>query len=121
MQWRSHTILGFLLAFLVFAFIFHTSNFDALLLGVFSAVSALIPDLDHDSSKGKKLLDLVFIIFIAWFLVLYGCNGNICIPSFEITLGLLFVFIVIIGIYFFIFRFFKPKHRGVTHTMVVCF
>ena len=65
MNWKSHCLIAFFLSL----------SFSILLLSPrcgptsstsrsfnFSALSALVPDLDHDISKGRKLLDIVAIV-----------------------------------------------------------
>ena len=74
---------------------------------VFGALSALVPDLDHSSSKGRQLLDKVVVA------------GSLLF--FAFLQNALFFALGIIAVYFIIFTFFKPQHRGITHSLVACF
>jgi membrane-bound metal-dependent hydrolase YbcI (DUF457 family) len=90
-------------------------------LSAFGALSALAPDLDHESSKGKKMLDMALILLAAVIAIASGCGGNICIPSSISGLGsIVIMFLVIVGAYFITFILFKPRHRGITHTLAAC-
>jgi hypothetical protein len=87
----------------------------------FAGLSALVPDLDHDSSKGRKWLDVAFIGFA--FMTVYGsgCGTDLCIPGMAQLGEMLVTFLAMAGAYFLFFRFLKPRHRGITHTLVACF
>jgi len=88
------------------------------IVGFFGAISALVPDLDHDSSKCKRILDMMFIS-VAFFMIYFSkCGKNICFPSIDTIGQMAILFFAFLGIYFLFFRFFKPKHRGITHTIV---
>ncbi len=117
MRWRSHVIIG---AALTFAVIYLLGQHDLEALGLlvaFGALSALVPDLDHDSSKGRKILDTAVIAFSLLAVYLWNCLGTICIPSGAKILPSLILFLAIVGGYFIAFRIFKPRHRGITHTL----
>lgn len=107
MDWRSHLAIGIVLSFIAFAFIFGVRDVFVLIpLLLFSGVSALIPDIDHELSVGKRLLD-AFAIGIAILVALAARS--------------LLSFFAMLGAYFVIFKLLKPKHRGITHTPVFCF
>ncbi len=117
MRWRSHVLIG---AALSFAVIYLLGQHDAAalaMLAAFGAFSALVPDLDHDSSKGRKLLDAAVIAFALFAVYLWDCLGVICLPSAAKILPSLMLFLAIVGGYFIAFRIFKPRHRGITHTL----
>lgn len=116
MDWRSHAIIGAVLAGLVF-WILGAGLFELALVTVFAGLSALAPDLDHDSSKGRQWLDLAFIGFA--FLTVYGsgCGTSVCLPDLNTLGAMLVTFLAMAGIYFLFFRFLKPRHRGITHTL----
>jgi len=117
MDWKSHAAIG-LISALVIAYALGVRDIILLsAMACFGAIAALVPDLDHDASKGKAILDLVFISF-AFFLVYFaGCEGQICRPSLETLSGMALIFFAFLGVYFLFFRFFKPAHRGITHTL----
>lgn len=86
-------------------------------VGFFGAMAALVPDLDHHSSKGKEILDLAFIS-VAFFMVFFSnCGSSICLPDLEAISHMALIFFAFLGVYFLFFRFFKPAHRGITHTL----
>ena len=91
--------------------------FELALVTVFAGLSALVPDLDHDASKGRQWLDLAFIGFA--FMTVYGsgCGTSICLPNLDKLGAMLITFFAMAGVYFLFFRFCKPKHRGITHTL----
>jgi len=96
---------------------------DLILLAVttsFGAISALIPDLDTDASKGKQILDFVFISFAFYLVYFSGCKGELCMPDITAVSAMALIFFAFLGVYFIFFKFFKPSHRGVTHTLAAC-
>jgi len=116
MNWRSHVIVGLAFGAIVF-FLLGAGLFELLLVTAFAGLSALVPDLDHDASKGRQWLDLAFIGFAAMTVYGSGCGTKICLPEIS-TLGtMLITFLAMAGIYFLFFKFCKPKHRGITHTL----
>lgn len=124
MNWKSHTLIAFFLSLAIFYFVFSIREAvqipQLLFLSIFSALSALVPDLDHDLSKGRKLLDAVVIVFAfgiaAYFYFFNSASG---IPS--SFFGPPMIFFAIPGFYFIAFKILKPRHRGATHTIVLCF
>ncbi len=117
MNWRSHVLIGIILGLGVFLLL--GSDITTLLIAAaFAGLSALVPDLDHDSSKGRQWLDLAFVGF--GFMTVYGsaCGTDICIPHLGAVGGMVVAFLAMAGAYFLFFRFLKPKHRGITHTIV---
>jgi membrane-bound metal-dependent hydrolase YbcI (DUF457 family) len=120
MDWKAHTALGAVFAFAA-AYVAEVRDFPELIfLAFFGALSALLPDLDHESSKGKKILDSMMVVFALVFAYMYSCAGNLCVPGPEDVSGFAIVFLTIMGVYFVFFRFFKPRHRGITHTLAAC-
>lgn len=111
MNWKLHCLLAVVLSFGVFYFFFHVNNTILLLqFLILSGLSALIPDLDHETSKGRKILDaLVIILAILFSYFVY-----------SISISAVYLFLVIVGAYFIIYKLFKPKHRGITHSLVLC-
>ncbi|VVC03200.1 LexA-binding, inner membrane-associated putative hydrolase [Candidatus Bilamarchaeum dharawalense] len=117
MRWRSHAVIGALCSVLILYLLSTHEVSDLLVIAIFGALSALTPDLDHEMSKGRKLLDIGFIF--SSFAILYwsGCHGEICSPDVSIFI----MWLAVLGGYFLLFRFFKPKHRGITHSLVATF
>jgi len=121
MDWRSHVAAGVILS-LVAVLIFGTRDIITLVvLGAIGGLSALVPDLDHDSSKGKQMLDVAFAGFAMLSAVMSGCGKNICIPTMDQLATMATVFFALIGTYFAFFMFLKPNHRGITHTLAATF
>jgi len=120
MDWRSHAFIGAVLGLAVFL-ILGQDIFALMMLTAFSALSALVPDLDHDSSKGRQWLDVAFVGFA--FMTVYGsaCGTGICLPALNGFGAMIVTFLAMAGVYFLFFRFLKPRHRGITHTLMACF
>ncbi|MDD5172163.1 MAG: metal-dependent hydrolase [Candidatus ainarchaeum sp.] len=118
MDWKSHAVIG-AVASLAAAYLLGVH--DILGLGfflVFGGLAALVPDLDHDASKGRQILDMVAIGFAGSTAYMSGCGNGLCIPPIEKISGMVTALLAMVGIYFLFFKFFKPKHRGITHTLV---
>lgn len=90
-------------------------------IAVFGALCALVPDLDHDASKGRQWLDITAVGFSLMMIYSSACSTNLCIPGIDDLRIMAMTFLALCGVYFLFFRFFKPKHRGITHTLVACF
>ncbi|MBN1169442.1 metal-dependent hydrolase [Candidatus Micrarchaeota archaeon] len=113
MKWKAHFVIGALAA-VVLIYILETAGLATLaVVALFGAFSALLPDLDLETSKGRKLLDISFIPFAMIIAYVSGCGTGICIP----TISMITMFLVLVGLYFVIFMLLKPKHRGITHTI----
>lgn len=119
MDWRSHAMIGAILGLGVFLLL-GSDIVTLLMVTVFAGLSALVPDLDHDASKGRQWLDMAFVGFA--FMTVYGsaCGTGICLPAFGAMGGMIVTFLAMAGMYFLFFRFLKPRHRGITHTLVAC-
>ncbi|MFH2106454.1 MAG: metal-dependent hydrolase [Candidatus Micrarchaeota archaeon] len=109
MNWKAHVTIAIFLA--LFLFYFMRFPFEVSLpLVIFAGLSALVPDLDHDMSKGRQMLNYaVFGYAIAFS---YSASGSLGQKS--------IVFFAIIGAYFLIITFLKPRHRGIVHSILVC-
>jgi len=117
MDWRSHATIGGLLALSALYFLGTRDIIELAVVGFFGAMAALVPDLDHHSSKGKEILDLAFIS-VAFFMVYFSnCRSSICMPDLDALSHMALIFFAFLGVYFLFFRFFKPSHRGITHTL----
>lgn len=117
MDWYSHVLIGALLAGVILYTLGHTGAAELAPLMVFAALSALIPDLDHGESKGRKLLDYAVVAFAFTGVWLAGCGGSACVPQVAWAVPALVISLAIIGAYYVLFMFFKPQHRGITHTI----
>jgi len=120
MQWRSHVIIGALLGLIV-SLLLGEGLIPIIIITAFSGLCALVPDLDHDTSKGRQWLDIAFVGIA--FLVVYGsaCGADICVPGLGSIGGMVVTFLAMAGAYFLFMRFLKPRHRGITHTFAACF
>lgn len=120
MDWRSHVLIGLALGFAA-SLLIGTDLVAMLMISAFSGLGALVPDLDHDSSKGRQWLDLAFVAFAGMTVYGSGCGTSICLPGIGDIGQMLVTFLAMAGVYFLFFRFLKPRHRGITHTLVACF
>jgi membrane-bound metal-dependent hydrolase YbcI (DUF457 family) len=120
MNWRPHAVIGGVLAFAVLFMLGTRGILELAVITFFGAMAALVPDIDHHSSKGKEILDLAFIS-VAFFMVYFSkCGSSLCLPSIEAITQTTVIFFAFLGAYFLFFRFFKPSHRGITHTLAAC-
>ncbi|MDD5340448.1 MAG: metal-dependent hydrolase [Candidatus ainarchaeum sp.] len=120
MDWRSHALIGAVSA-PVLLFILGTHGLVELAaVAVMGAFAALVPDLDHQASKGRQVLDTCAIA--AAFLVVYmsGCGTSICIPTLSAMQSMAVLSLAMLGAYFVFFTLFKPAHRGITHSLAAC-
>lgn len=118
MDWKSHAVIG-AAASLAAAYLLGVQDMLGLaFFTVFGGLAALVPDLDHDASKGRQILDMVAIGFAGSTAYMSGCGKSICIPEMQRIGGMVVALLAMVGIYFLFFKFFKPKHRGITHTLV---
>lgn len=118
MDWRSHVIAGVAFS-LITLLLFGINEISSLvILGAIGGLSALVPDLDHESSQGRKMLDVGFIGFAFLTALTSGCGSDICLPDIAQLSGMVMVFFAIAGAYFVFFTFMKPTHRGITHTVI---
>ena len=113
MDWRSHALIGILLAVLAFYFILHLSIESIALLSIFAGFSALLPDIDHKMSKIRSISDGAFVIFA----IVYSYTS--CSSCQLLDLGK--SALLLVGIYFLIITFLKPRHRGITHSLLFVF
>jgi membrane-bound metal-dependent hydrolase YbcI (DUF457 family) len=118
MKWKSHAIIGAILAFLTLYLILGTRDaIQLVFLSIFGALCALAPDLDHESSKGRRIADKIAVALAIWIPYSSACGGRICLPISN-AVPMVFMGLAILGIYFVLFTILKPRHRGITHTLV---
>jgi len=118
MKWKAHAFIGVVLTAAVLYFLV---THDAVLLAVLSAfggLSALLPDLDHESGKGRKVLDMAYVIFALLISYIGECGGSACLPGPDAIVNIAVLFFILVGAYFVIFILLKPRHRGITHTIL---
>lgn len=113
MDWKSHAIIGTILAAIVF-YLLNVSLLSLVFLAIFSGFSALLPDIDHKMGKARSLADKAFVVF-ALIYSFISC-GISCDLVYFIKTALL-----LIGIYFLIITFLMPRHRGITHSLLFAF
>ena len=119
MNWKEHLVIGMLFTALFFLFIDRSpSTFQLVLLLFCGGMSALVPDLDHKESMGKSVLDVGFVVAAAFFSYSSRCTTDFCVPGIEILGIMVMSFLAMLGAYFLFFRFLKPRHRGITHTLL---
>jgi membrane-bound metal-dependent hydrolase YbcI (DUF457 family) len=107
MNWPAHVFLGLIAGWIAAYFL----NIDYFLV-VFSVLGALAPDIDHDSSKIRKIIDWSFPILALAMVYSYFKTINEMLLIYALAL---------IGIYHIIITYLKPKHRGITHTFTFAF
>ncbi len=114
MNWRPHFTIGAFAAAIV-ALILQQDIFVIFLAGIIGGISALAPDIDHDSSKIRKAADITVPIFGVFFALSYSCYADSsCIL--DNWRSIIISALAITGLYTIIITYLKPKHRGITHT-----
>jgi inner membrane protein len=109
MNWKAHVVIAIIFALLLF----YAMRFPlelSLPLILFAGLSSLVPDLDHDMSKGRRIVN-------------YAVLGSAIGISYVANVSLeqkAILFFAILGAYFFIFAFIKPRHRGIVHSLAFC-
>ncbi|MBD3397698.1 hypothetical protein GF412_01040 [Candidatus Micrarchaeota archaeon] len=115
MNWPEHMFIGALFG-LVLALFLQLPLIEGGLVAAMAAVSALAPDIDHDSSKIRKISNITVPIAAFGFSFASNCTESVMCTledlRYVIILGL-----AITGLYMIIITFFKPRHRGITHTV----
>ena len=121
MDWKAHALIGAVSASAIAFFLGSHDLFALVAAAAVGALGALVPDLDHQTSKGKQVLDTAVIA--AAFLAVYssGCGAALCIPSVQSMQSTGLAVLAMLGAYFVFFALFKPSHRGITHSLVACF
>ncbi len=114
MNWRPHFTIGAFAAAIV-ALILQQDIFVIFLAGIIGGISALAPDIDHDSSKIRKAADITVPIFGVFFALSSSCYADSsCIL--DNWRSIIISALAITGLYTIIITYLKPKHRGITHT-----
>ena len=108
MNWKAHMFIGFIFFILIGHFFLNLSLFNLFFLSIISSFSALLPDLDHPISKSRELLNklIPFVLLVVFYIYFGGNLYNTILSS-----------LIFLGVYFVLFTFFKPRHRGITHSL----
>ncbi len=114
MNWTVHAGVAFILGLACFCLL-GADQYEILVLALFCGASALLPDLDHVGSKARELLDKLIIFIAVIFTYLFRCSDVSCVLGGDFALRV-FAFA---GAYFVIFTFFRPEHRGITHSLLL--
>ncbi len=116
MNWRPHFTIG-AFAGAIAALILQSDIFVIFLAGIIGGISALAPDIDHDSSKIRKAADITVPIFGVFFSLSSTCYADVaCIVSDWRTI--IISALAITGLYTIVITYLKPRHRGITHTVL---
>jgi membrane-bound metal-dependent hydrolase YbcI (DUF457 family) len=101
---------------LILALLLQLPMIEGGLVAGMAAVSALAPDIDHDSSKIRKISNITVPIAAVGFSFASTCaEGVVC--TLEDMRSVIILGLAITGLYMIIITFFKPRHRGITHTI----
>src|SRR3989338_6045805 len=109
MDWRSHALIG-IVATAIVLFFMGLRLESIVLLAIFAGFSALLPDIDHQMSKIRAISDRAFPIFA----LVYSYNLCSSCNILETAKNAL----LLVGVYFLVVTFLKPKHRGITHSIL---
>jgi len=116
MNWRPHFVIGALAAALL-ALVLQSDIFVIFLASIVGGLSALAPDIDHDSSKIRQAADITVPVFGVFFALSSTCYADFqCIASDWRTI--IISALAITGLYTIVITYLKPRHRGITHTLV---
>ncbi|MEO0250153.1 MAG: metal-dependent hydrolase [candidate division WOR-3 bacterium] len=115
MNWPEHMLIGALAGALVAYFLGAGLLASSLIIGM-ASVSALAPDIDHDSSKIRQAANLVVPLAAFSFAITSACETSIqCV--FANKEPIFINGLAVVGLYMLIMVFLKPRHRGVIHTL----
>ena len=115
MNWPEHMFIGALFG-IILALLLQIPIFDSAILVAFASVSALAPDIDHDSSKIRRISNITVPIAAFGFSFASTCTESV-MCTLEDLRSVVILGLAITGLYMIIITFFKPRHRGITHTI----
>ena len=119
MNWPEHALIGGLVG-VILALFLGLPIIEAALVIAMASISALAPDIDHDSSKIRKIANITVPIAAMGFAFVATCaEGAMC--TLEDMRSVIILGLAITGLYMIVITFFKPKHRGITHTIFAAF
>jgi len=120
MDYLGHLLIGFLLCLTSIYFLYPeivSTESEVILFLFIGMLSAIIPDLDHPKSKGTKIMNgTVFILLILFsyklFFITFSSDSFIIFLFFSAVFCLAWLGLS---------NLIRPKHRGITHTLLaVC-
>ncbi|MEM4360144.1 MAG: metal-dependent hydrolase [Candidatus Bilamarchaeaceae archaeon] len=114
MNWSAHFFIGAALGS-IFSALLGFSPFMIILISLVAGVSALAPDIDHDSSKIRRIADLTVPLFALLFSVSSRCAYLSC--SLDAWQTILTSALALVGGYTIVLTYLKPKHRGIIHSL----
>ena len=114
MNWPEHMFIGGLSG-IILALLLSLPALEAALVIAMASVSALVPDIDHDSSKIRKIANVAVPVAAFGFSFAATCSGVMC--NLEDLRSVVILGLAITGLYMIVITFCKPKHRGITHTI----
>ncbi len=118
MDWRTHILVGFVLGTAIFGIFWIQPVISIFALAFLAGISALLPDLDHDMSKGRSILNKL-VPFAAFAAVSTNtCSTIECFFNAPKITNIVLISAALVGVYALFFTFLKPKHRGITHTVL---
>ncbi|MBD3390268.1 hypothetical protein GF415_04955 [Candidatus Micrarchaeota archaeon] len=115
MNWPEHMFVGALFGIII-ALLLQTPAVDSAILVAFASVSALAPDIDHDSSKIRRISNITVPIAAFGFSFASTCTESV-MCTLEDLRSVIILGLAITGLYMIVLTFFKPRHRGITHTI----
>ena len=116
MNYPEHVLVGIIFG-AAFAIIIGAEPFLFASIVFVAAFSALVPDIDHESSKMRQWMDLGVPICAFLFSYSAACDGVAC--GVDNWHALLVNTLAITGLYMIVMTYMKPRHRGITHTLVI--
>ncbi len=126
MNWTGHLTVTLLLCIAAFLIadnflpsFLPSSLFTLFGLLLIAMASTLVPDLDHPDSKGTQVTDRVFpVAMFAMAGTSIFKNPQVSIDYILPKLHSFFLFALAgIGIFYILKTYFRPSHRGITHTL----
>ncbi len=114
-------LIAFLVVFFIAVFFIKTNALEAFQLSLFAAFSALIPDIDHEMGKARKIANKIIPLMVFFIILINTCgNDFLCISNFSHLKTLVIISLAVIGLYFILFTYLMPRHRGIIHSLSAC-
>ncbi len=121
MDWKAHLLSALVIALLLSTLVLKLSMLECIQFSLFAGMAALIPDLDHDMGKARQILNRLIPLLVLFVVAMYVCSDSlICFFDFAHFKSIGILSLALIGLYFVLFTYLKPKHRGITHSLVAC-
>jgi membrane-bound metal-dependent hydrolase YbcI (DUF457 family) len=116
-RWQAHVAVAVVLIVLAsaaFGFPAPVSvSLPFAMLVLACAVSSMVPDLDHERSKGSRSL----FIFLCLAAVVLAASATLTSISPDAVFNFAIYSLAQIGALFLIIKVLRPKHRGITHSL----